>query len=94
MAVYLYKIALHPYSVIIDSSITSYDGCWAGAVELITLSAAIVVADSLLWVENLFPARMGKFNPRLRPAMSMRVVNFKYELIPGIIYSRSDRLHL
>ena len=58
-----------------------------------TLSAVIVVADSLLRVENLFPARIGKFNPRLIPTTSMRVVNFKQDVIPGIIYCRSVNIH-
>ena len=68
-------MALQPYSVIIDSSMTSYDGCWATADAIMVASAATVTAESLLLDENLAVARIGKFSPLLRLRASITVVS-------------------
>ena len=72
---YLYRMALQPYSVIIDSSMTSYDGCWAIADATMVASAATVTAESLLLDENLAVDRIGKFSPLLRLRASITVIN-------------------
>lgn len=66
---------MQPYSVIIDSSMTSYDGCCATADAIIAASAATVTADSLLLDENLADVLIGKFSPLLRLRRSIIVVS-------------------
>ena len=67
---------MQPYSVIIDSSMTSYDGCCATADAIMAASAATVTAESLLLDENLADVLIGNFSPLLRPSRSIIVVSF------------------
>ena len=83
---YLYNIALQPYSVIMDSSMTSYDGCCATALAMMVASAATVTADSLLLDENLAHVRAGKLSPLLRPSRSIMDVSCRPSLeITGML---------
>jgi hypothetical protein len=72
---YLYRIALQPYSEIIDSSTISYDGCCAALAVVIAASAAMVTALRRLLVENFAVVRRGKFRLLLRPSTSITVVS-------------------
>ena len=53
---------------------------------LIRVSVAIAVALIFILVENLLAERKGKLSPLLKLSISAKVVNFKYEVVTGIIY--------